>query len=105
LRSLPEYARAALVCLGDQPQIQVEVVRAVTDLYHTTDSQIVVPSYHHRRGHPWLVARALWPAILDLTPPDTLRTFLNAHAVLIQYCCVETPSVLVDIDTPEDYAQ
>lgn len=105
LRCLPEYASAALVCLGDQPQIQAEVVRAVIDLHRSTGKQLVVPSYHNRRGHPWLVASALWPAILDLTPPDTLRTFLNSYVEHIQYCCVESSSVLVDIDTPEDYTQ
>jgi molybdenum cofactor cytidylyltransferase len=105
LRSLPSHISAALICLGDQPQIQTEVVRAVIDLYRTSASLLVVPSYRSRRGHPWLVASALWPAIWDLNPPDTLRLFLQTHAMHIHYCSVDSPSVLVDIDTPEDYAQ
>ncbi len=105
LRSLPEDAEAALVCLGDQPQVQVDVVRAVIDRYCSTRAGLVVPSYHNRRGHPWLAARALWPAILELAAPQTLRTFLNAHAAMTHYLSVETPSVLFDIDTPEDYAR
>jgi CTP:molybdopterin cytidylyltransferase MocA len=55
-----------------------------------------------RRGHPWLVRRELWAELLALRPPQTLRDFLNAHAEEIQY--VETdPTILKDLDTPEDY--
>jgi molybdenum cofactor cytidylyltransferase len=105
LRALPGALSAALVCLGDQPQIQVEVVKAIIAEHLARGLPLVVPSFHNRRGHPWLVAAPLWPEILDLTAPDTLRTFLNARSSLIHYLSVETPSVLGDIDTPEDYAQ
>jgi molybdenum cofactor cytidylyltransferase len=56
-----------------------------------------------RRGHPWLVARALWNEILALRPPESPRDFLNRHAADINYVEVETSSILADLDTPEDY--
>jgi CTP:molybdopterin cytidylyltransferase MocA len=56
-----------------------------------------------RRGHPWLAARSLWDEILELDPPQTLRDFLNIHAQDIQYIGIDSPSILADMDTPEEY--
>jgi molybdenum cofactor cytidylyltransferase len=56
-----------------------------------------------RRGHPWLVARSLWHEILTLRPSESPRDFLTRHANEIHYVNVHTPTVLADLDTPEDY--
>ena len=103
VRALPGDAVACLVALGDQPQIEVEVARAVLAAYRETGAALIVPSYQMRRGHPWLTGRELWPDLLAMQPPASLKDFLNAHAALIRYLPVDTSSVLQDIDTPEDY--
>jgi molybdenum cofactor cytidylyltransferase len=96
-------ASAALICLGDQPQIQERSVRRVCDAFSRSKSNIVVPSYQMKRGHPWLVARALWDELLAMKPPQTPHDFLVAHAKKIEYVIVETSTVMEDLDTPEDY--
>jgi CTP:molybdopterin cytidylyltransferase MocA len=52
-----------------------------------------------------LVARTFWPELLSLYPPQTLRELLLAHENEILYVNVDTPSVLQDLDTQEDYRQ
>jgi molybdenum cofactor cytidylyltransferase len=96
-------ARAALICLGDQPQIQERSVRRIRDAFLKGNSNIVAPSYQMRRGHPWLIARPLWDEFLEVRPPKTPRDFLDAHSREIQYVEVETPTVIEDLDTPDDY--
>ena len=103
LNALPLGVDAALVVLGDQPQIQAQVVRAVIAAYRESHAPLVVPSYRMRRGHPWLVQASLWPALLAMQAGQTLRDFLNRHAAQIEYFEVDTPSILKDLDTPEDY--
>jgi molybdenum cofactor cytidylyltransferase len=100
---LGEDVEAALVVLGDQPQIELDVVLSILERYRSRRAALVVPSFHMHRGHPWLVERRLWRAIFDLDPASTLRDLLNRHADQIDYLNVETPSVLQDLDTPEDY--
>jgi molybdenum cofactor cytidylyltransferase len=56
-----------------------------------------------RRGHPWLVARPLWGEILAMMSPQSPRDLLNAHSNEIEYVNVDNPSILQDLDTPEDY--
>jgi molybdenum cofactor cytidylyltransferase len=105
LRGLSADMESALVGLGDQPQIETEIVQSVVHLFRTTGSRLVVPSYNMRRGHPWLVERSLWPEILELSGEQTLRDFLQKQAQEIEYLVVDTPSNLMDLDTPEDYRQ
>ncbi len=99
----PVRVEAALICLGDQPQVQEETVRAVVERFRASGAPLVVPSYRMRRGHPWLVSRQLWDDLLGPEAPKTARQFLQHHASLIDYVIVETPSILADLDTPEDY--
>jgi molybdenum cofactor cytidylyltransferase len=103
LRALENDAAAALVVLGDQPQIKVEVVQLILDRYRARQAPLVVPSFQMRRGHPWLVEHRLWKSILELRSDCTIRDFLNQCADQIDYLMVDTSSVLQDLDTPKDY--
>jgi molybdenum cofactor cytidylyltransferase len=104
LAALSENAsEAALIGLGDQPQVEEGSVRLVRETYLRTGSLLVVPSFQMRRGHPWLVARPLWDEILGMKPPQTARDFLRAHSAEIHHVAVDSPSILADLDTPEDY--
>jgi len=99
---LPQ-TQATLIGLGDQPQIQERSVRFICEAYQASKSLLIVPSFQMKRGHPWLVARPLWKEMLELSPPETPRDFLNHRADEIQYVNMDTPTVLEDLDTPEDY--
>ena len=103
LNAMAQTAQAALIGLGDQPQLQEDSIRAICEAYKAHPSELVVPSFQMKRGHPWLVARSLWEEILALQAPGTLRDFLNSHAQAIQYVNMDTPTILADLDTPEDY--
>ena len=96
-------SQAALIVLGDQPQIKTETVKALIDIYYENKASLVIPSFHQRRGHPWFVGCELWGEILDLKPPYTLRDFLNQNSNRICYVTIENESVLQDLDTPAEY--
>jgi len=103
LNAIKPEAQAALICLGDQPQVQVGSVQVILQEYESTGASLLVPSYQMKRGHPWLVARDLWNEILEMRLPESPREFLNRHAKEIKYINVDTPSILADLDTPDDY--
>ena len=103
LRALKPSAEAALICLGDQPQMEEGSVRSVCEAYSKSRSSLVVPSYQMRRGHPWLAAKALWDEILAMEEGRSMREFLTAHSDEIEYVNMDTPTILQDLDTPEDY--
>ena len=63
--------------------------------------RLVIPSYQMRAGHPILLPRWLWPEILACQ--GTPRDVMAAHRDQTEYLAVLTPSILADLDTPEDY--
>lgn len=96
-------SQAALVALGDQPQVQAGCVQLICEAFREHAACLVVPSFQMRRGHPWLVEKSLWSELLEMKPSQSPRDFLNAHATEILYVEVDTPSILADLDTPQDY--
>ncbi len=103
LREMKPEAEAALICLGDQPQVEERSVRLVCEGFSKSRASLVVPSYRMRRGHPWILARAWWDEFLKLRAPQTPRDFLNMHAAEIHYINVDVSGVIEDLDTPDDY--
>jgi len=103
IQTLTYQTEAILIGLGDQPQVQEGSVRMVWEAYRDTGSNIVVPSYQMRRGHPWLVARTHWSELQKMESHQSPRDFLNAHHEEIHYVNIEDSAILADLDTPEDY--
>jgi molybdenum cofactor cytidylyltransferase len=105
LRAFGPEISACLVVLGDQPQIESRVISDLLAAYAEGKGDIVAPSYGRRRGHPYVIDRAFWPELLDLSPGSAPRDVINAHSDVTAYVNVPTDSILRDIDTPEDYAR
>ena len=94
---------AALVVLGDQPQIRKSSLELLLEEFARSEPSIIVPSYDMHRGHPWIIPKVHWAEILEMDSGESLRDFLNRHADDIVYVQVDDPGVLQDLDTPEDY--
>lgn len=106
LKMLPGEVDAALVVLGDQPQIEIEIIQLVARAFEDNPNcKLILPSFQNRRGHPWIVARELWDEIISMEPPDNLRTFLQRYSGEITYVLVNTTTIFADIDTPQDYQE
>jgi len=103
LRAMDDETEAAMLTPGDLPRIRPATVRAVMEAMAAAPARIGVPVYGGRRGHPVLVPRAYWPALLALGEGDSLRTFLRAHEDEIARVEVPDPGIHADLDTPSDY--
>jgi molybdenum cofactor cytidylyltransferase len=104
LAELRPEVEAALVGLGDQPQVRAGSVQLVVDEFLKSGASLIVPSFQIRRGHPWLVARPHWDEIRAMrSSSESPRDFLNRHANDIHYVETDDPGILKDLDTLEDY--
>jgi molybdenum cofactor cytidylyltransferase len=103
LSALPNQCQAAMVALGDQPQIETYVVQSLLEKFRQSGSAMVIPSYKMRRGHPWILAQGLWETVYALPAGATMRDLIQKHVGQIAYLEVDTPSILRDLDTLEDY--
>lgn len=103
LATLSSKPGAALVALGDQPQVQAAVVQRVLAHWRAAGGGLVAPSFQRKRGHPILFARSTWAAVLAAEPVGSPREWLASRANEITYLEVGDDAVLRDIDTLDDY--
>ncbi len=103
LRAVPLDSDAALIVLGDQPALKALVVERVIGAYRDGRGSIVIPSFQMRRGHPILIGRDHWHSISSLEQGQTLRDYMRTVGSEIYHVEVNTPAILRDMDTPEDY--
>ena len=102
-KSLPEYAQAAIVVLGDQPSISTSVINELIDAYKRTRKGIVLPVYKGERGHPVLIDMKYRNEVENLSPDIGLRGTVYNHPEDILEVEVKSQSILKDIDYIEDY--
>jgi molybdenum cofactor cytidylyltransferase len=102
LAALGPEVCAALIGLGDQPQVREATIRAICAAYYQMDARLVFPSFRNHRGHPWLASRLSWSEILALPQSTNPRHFINTYSDRIEYVEADE-SIVSDLDTPEDY--
>ena len=103
LRALPERYKAVLVAIGDQPSIRTELVNLMIRSFAAGSKNILVPCYEGKRGHPLLFSARYREEILTHYDDVGLRGLLHAHPDDVLELSVSMPSVLTDMDYPEDY--
>lgn len=101
--ALPKTAKAALVFLGDQPQIPFSVPQLVCEAWTRSGKGIVLPAYESRRGHPALIETRFFPEINKLDTNHGLRQLFEKFPNEIFQINCSLPEILRDIDTPEEY--
>jgi CTP:molybdopterin cytidylyltransferase MocA len=65
LRALDEQLDAAVVVLGDGPNLAPEAIDRVIAAWHSGAGPVVAATYGGTRLHPVLLARAVWSRIPD----------------------------------------
>jgi nicotine blue oxidoreductase len=90
----------AVVLTIDTPDIGADVVARLLDAARTSPSGIARATYAGRPGHPVVVARRHWPALLETLHGDEgARRFLAGRPDVVTVDCADLATGL-DIDTP-----
>jgi len=100
----PVGAGAFMVLLGDQPFIGSDIIDKVIDSHHRGGHGITIPTYDGRRGHPVIFDSCYREELLSIGEGGA-REVVRRHAGDVFELPLDSPSILVDIDTPEQYRQ
>ena len=96
-------ADAAVVLLGDQPFVTVEIVDRIVAEWHASGAAIVAPVYAGQRGNPVLFDRAVFADLLAVQGDQGARAVLAADPSRVRLVHFDDARPLADVDTPEDY--
>jgi len=101
--SLLDEDRAAAILSVDQPRPR-EVLARLLAAHEAGGALITVPVHGGRRGHPTVLAGALIPELRNvLDETQGLRGLIERHADSVREVPFDTPAVLLDLNTPEEY--
>jgi len=104
LRALPAGVAAALVWPVDHPLVRPDTIAAIVEAFAARGAPIVVPTFKGRRGHPALFASRVFAELHGADPSVGARAVVHAHADRHELA-VDDRGIVVDIDTPADYAR
>jgi molybdenum cofactor cytidylyltransferase len=93
-----------LLAPADQPKLRPPVVRRLIQAgVGNPRFSILVPTYNGRRGHPALIDWKHAAGIRDLAPGQGIDAYFRQHAGETLEVPIDSPTILDDLDTPEDY--
>ncbi|MBL8098301.1 MAG: putative selenium-dependent hydroxylase accessory protein YqeC [Anaerolineales bacterium] len=97
-----ERVGACIFLLADQPQIPVEVIRALKERHSQTLSPIIAPLVlEERRANPVLFDKVAFSDLLQLSGDVGGRAIFDKHKV--DYLPWHDDILIFDVDTKEDY--
>ncbi len=103
IQNMRKETTAVIILLGDQPMIRSTVMDELIAAYIESDKGIIQAVFNGERGHPVIIDKKYFSEIVELTDNKNLRDLVKAHPGDILEVNTDSPEVLRDIDTLEDY--
>ena len=103
LNALASGIQAVLIILADQPGLTPNLLDTLVARYHATRAAIVAPFYQGQRGNPVLFDRSLVGELEATRGDQGGRMLVLHHERDMERVDVDDPSVLLDVDTRQDY--
>jgi molybdenum cofactor cytidylyltransferase len=106
LDAMTRLARSetAVIFLGDQPDVDPEVVRALLAAARKTRRPAVVPKYRYTWANPVVVKKVLWARLMSLTGDEGAKGLLQAHPEWVEEVWFEQRPPR-DVDTESDVSE
>src|SRR6266566_4989339 len=102
LAALPLESEAAIVCLGDMPQVTSALIdRLIAAFDPERNALVVLPTFSGKRGNPVLWSRRFFPELIALEGDVGARHLIGAYPEVVTEVPVENAAAMVDIDTPD----
>jgi len=98
---------AAMITLVDRPPANATTIRILREAFEAAgnDTWAVVPEFSSKHGHPYIAGRELIEAFLQAPVSGSARDVEHAHQQHVVYLPVEDAAVVLNINTPDDYAK
>lgn len=102
VKALSEDLDAFFLLPGDTPLVKPQTYRLVAEAWEERGG-VVHPAFRGRRGHPPLIPKALFRAILQWKGEGGMRGVLDACGLPSYEVAVADRGILMDVDLLEDY--
>jgi molybdenum cofactor cytidylyltransferase len=105
LSALPDNADAAIISLGDMPNVSAGQIDRLIAAFNPTEGRaICVPTHHGKRGNPVLWGAEFFPEMMTVGGDAGAKHLIGDYGDAVCEVEMENDAVLTDIDTPEALA-
>lgn len=102
IAAVPEESDAAIVCLGDMPQVDAALInRLIAAFDPERGALVVVPSIDGRRGNPVVWSRRFFHDLMAIQGDVGARHLIGNYAEAVVEVPLAGEAALTDVDTPE----
>jgi len=102
IAAVPKNADGVIVCLGDMPQVDAQLIDKLLAAFDPEKGALViVPSIDGRRGNPVVWARRFFPDLMAVQGDIGARHLIGSYAEAVVEVPVAGQGALTDVDTPE----
>jgi molybdenum cofactor cytidylyltransferase len=102
IAAVPEDADGAVVCLGDMPQVDHQLIdKLIAGFDPERGGLVVVPSINGRRGNPVVWSRRFFNDLMSINGDIGARHLIGSYAEAVVEVPVAGEAALTDVDTPE----
>jgi molybdenum cofactor cytidylyltransferase len=102
IAAVPDEADAAIVCLGDMPQVDAALInRLIAAFDLERGALVVVPSIDGKRGNPVVWSRRFFHDLMAIQGDVGARHLIGNYAEAVVEVPVAGEAALTDVDTPE----
>ena len=98
-----------LVMLGDQPLVREQTLVQLCQSHNAACAvnpkhAATIPVYQGKRGNPVVLSCLIFPCLFKLSGDIGARALLDAYKKDVLFLPVDDQGVILDVDSPEDYA-
>jgi molybdenum cofactor cytidylyltransferase len=105
IAAVPASADGAVVCLGDMPQVDAQLInRLIGALAPDQGALAVIPTLDGKRGNPVLWSRRFFPDLMALEGDVGARNLIGRYGEAVIEVPVTGKAALTDVDTQEALA-
>ncbi len=101
----PEEINGAMICPVDHPLLSQSILVDLLQEYWTSKKGIIIPTFNGQRGHPVIFDKKYFDELRSAPHDVGARAVVHKHADDVCEVPVNEESVLINIDTPEDYTK
>ena len=102
-RHAPQPDDGWLLIPADHPVLDREVLDELVEAWQTTDEEILVPQHGKKNGHPAFFRWSIAARLGEIPNDKGLNWLRTAPGIRMRKLPVTSDSILIDLDTPEDY--
>lgn len=105
LQQSEQKPAGVLVLPGDMPLVSTEIIDQVIAHWIKNPDKIIAPVFGKQRGHPVIFPFTIFSMFDTLLADSSPRELIKVHSKLLELLPIEDPAIIIDIDTPAEYAK